>query len=125
VSLHITDHAIDRYVSRVKPALDWRVGKAELEALVGAANRVLPGRPDWYSPGPAAPPGEGYVELADGIAGLVERGSVTTVVIRGEVTSSARAARNNRKRGRRLGRKKRSWSERRQLNPKREAPAWD
>lgn len=90
MNLRLTDHAITRYLERVKPALLRRQAKVELEALVAAAGEPGP-RPSWL-PLEHHHSGASYVRLADGIIGTVRGSRVTTVLVRASYRPEERAA---------------------------------
>lgn len=99
-TLYVTDHAITRYWERVKPALLRDQAKAELEALLVGAGPAGEA-PGWVG---YADPGDGYIEVADGIVAAVSDGCVTTVLTRGSVSPAHRAHRRAARRARRQAR---------------------
>jgi len=117
--ISVSEQAIIRYRERVKPALDFQPAKAELEALIRMAGDLRPGVPDWAS---LKEESDGYFELADGVAAVVRESIVTTVLARGGLHSSVRAARNERKRRKRARRRNRpkvySGQARKQVEPR-------
>lgn len=91
-----TDHAVQRYQERVKPALDAAACKAELEALLAVAPEVE--RPAWCSvDANAGHPADRYLELADGILAAAAGGICVTVMVRSGLGERERANRNRRK----------------------------
>lgn len=121
----VSEHAILRYQERVKPGHGFPKAKHELEVLAWMADGVRPGCPDWYHVGNHPEEADGWLELADGIAGVIVRGRLVTVVVRGGAQSDHRAHKNKAKADRRKARrfKNRSSVNRRGSRP-REA-AWD
>jgi hypothetical protein len=88
--LRATHHAIMRYIERVKPALEPKAARVELETLLAALESSPP---VWWT---SARPSDStaFAEICDGIAVAVEgKGVVTTVVVRGGVGDEILAAR--------------------------------
>lgn len=105
MKLGVTDHAVKRYIERVKPAFDFPTAKAELLGFVNAIE-ALPEPPSWVRV--VEPDTEAFVHISDGIVAMVKRDSVTTVMTRGGHSSAVRAAINERKRKERAARRWRS-----------------
>lgn len=88
----LTEHAVERYALRVKPALSRQVAASELKALVEAAE-LFDHPPCWKTESEVQSPY--YAELAEGICAAVDRnGYVITVLCRGGLSAEARKARN-------------------------------
>ena len=102
--IYVSEHAILRYQERVKPTHNFPRAKHELEILVRMAGEVKPGHPDWFPPSTSN--GEGWLDISDGIAGIVAERVVTTVVVRSGSHPDARAAKAAVKRKRKA---KRNW----------------
>lgn len=104
VRIGLTDHAIQRYVERVKPQMLRRHAQAELERLVEMAGEPGP-VPDWMRP---KVPCQALV-LSDGIALVIvsEDGRLTaaTCMVRGTLSPEVRAAQKAAKRRRRAQRR--------------------
>lgn len=109
--LHVSDHAVDRYVERVHPAMQWRKAKIELERLVRNEGIIHEGRPEWVHLPPedaqydVAPP-DAWVEIGDtGILCIIKNRVVVTVVCRSGMSELGRARRNARSAARRAARR--------------------
>ena len=93
MTLHVSDHAVERFNERVRPTLDRPAAKRELLRLVSLAERsTVP--PDWHL---KEEHDADYLHLSDGIACTVKGRSVTTVLIRGSHSDLHRAERKRRK----------------------------
>lgn len=89
----ITRHAVERYIERIKPALDEPAARRELEALLDLAE-PLERPPVWIE----WRIGMTYHSLSDGIiAAEAANGYVTTILIRGGCSEKARARRKSRR----------------------------
>lgn len=103
--LGVTDHAVKRYIERVKPAFDFPTAKAELLGFVNAIE-VQPEPPSWVRM--VEPDTDAFVHISEGIVAMVKRDSVTTVMTRGGHSDPVRAAINEEKRRKRAARRWRS-----------------
>lgn len=100
----VTDHAVTRYVDRVKPTFDHAAARTELERLVGMAGPIQ-GKPDWlHLPAYCPDAAKDYLSLSDGIVAAVKQNLVTTVITRGG--SSPRHAEQKAERKKRAKRKR-------------------
>lgn len=96
----MTEHAIDRYIERVRPGLEDRgTAKLELQALIGMAGHGQ--APEWL-PDYYRKPGQAYSEISPGIVAslLPERGVlvVTTIMARASWSDNERRGRREKKR---------------------------
>jgi hypothetical protein len=73
----VTHHAVDRYVSRVKPHLGRLQAEQELTALLELAAPIL--KPDWYR---GIGPADHWLAIAPDCVAVVHGRRVTTVVNR-------------------------------------------
>jgi len=103
--LGVTNHAVTRYIERVKPAFDFEVAKAELLAFVNAVEPA-PEPPQWVRA--VEPDTTAFIEISDGIVAMIKDDSVTTVLTRSGHSPEARVAINAAKRKRRAARRWRS-----------------
>jgi hypothetical protein len=96
VTIRVTDHAVEQYQARVKPALDFDQARREVLALVlGAEIQAEP--PPWLWPDPSNKP-EGYIVVADGICfPVAKRGTIVTCLANCNRSEPRRAARKARK----------------------------
>jgi hypothetical protein len=94
VRLHLTDHAVEQYVARVKPALATHQAKAELLALVElAGNSPTTEPPPWIQPD-SEHFGAYYLIVSDGVCLAIKpNGFVATCLVRGERSPEQRARR--------------------------------
>lgn len=98
-SYFVTEHAVERYVSRVKPALPLLKAKLEIEGLIERlAPELQSERPFWL--GADRYPNSQYLLLTDTIAFAVEEGRIVTCLVDGEVSDLTRARRKAAKRQR-------------------------
>ena len=102
----VSDHAIQRFHERVKPALSLDAAKRELEVLVRLAG--IPGhKPDWlYLPEEATRATDAYLTLSDGIVAPVVGRHITSVITRAGSNATHRANKNRARAKRRARRKK-------------------
>lgn len=102
----LTRHAIERYIERVKPALNERAAEKELSILVDAAGEAGP-KPTWlYLPPEVTQAADLYLTLSDGIAAPVAGALVLSVITRGGSNPTHRANKNKSRAKRRAARKK-------------------
>ena len=87
--LRITLHALERYIERVRPGFTRREAHKDLKALLAVA--APSGRPEWCR---GDIPTDTWLVVADSIAFPIHGGAVVTVMTRGGLTDSERAARN-------------------------------
>lgn len=98
MTVQITRHALERYLQRVKPALDPEVAEAEMEALLAAAGEPTKAPPDWCEPDPAySTVNATYLEVSDGIAFAFRGRYVATVLVRGAMSTERRKSINRAK----------------------------
>jgi hypothetical protein len=95
VKLGPTNHAVERYIERVKPALSAVVARQELEALIEMSLPSSPTPPAWLSA--FEPDTEAFLELSDGIAGAVKGNTVTTILVRATDAPVVRQLKRRRK----------------------------
>lgn len=98
-----SDHAIDRYMERVRPGIEDREqAKQELLRLLANTDRGNP--PDWL-PDYYAAPGQLYAEIAPGIVVPLEPKAncllAVTIMCRAGWSDAERRARRRKKRARR------------------------
>jgi hypothetical protein len=121
----LTEHAVNQYVARVKPAFSFDQAKRELLALVEiCGNYPTSETPPWK---PDEEDGREYLELSDGIFLVInaEHRAVTCLTNSG-FSSERRAEKNRRKASKRYAKRlKSSSSGRKKLGDRREVPAWD
>lgn len=98
--IRVSDHAIDRYIERVKPCLEPEQAKAEILRLFDEVVGFRDTPPDWHDPG-KVPPFERYAMVGDGIAFGMKGLVVVTTLARGGHSDEVREARNRRHAGRR------------------------
>jgi len=114
VKYRITDHAIERYCERVKPALSLLKCKLEMEGLIerfGGQPQDAP--PPWLNEDPAKVGRARYLLLTDDIAFAIVGRLVTTVLVAGgcsEETKAYRAAKKQRAKERKAARRRASES---------------
>ncbi len=94
--VHVTNHAVERYVERVRPGLDVVQARSELRTLLQAMG-VQCDRPDWLPVDTRTD--RVYIALGDDIVAAcvdVENGKVLalTIYARGTLLAHERAKRN-------------------------------
>jgi hypothetical protein len=103
VSWRVTNHAVERYIERVKPALEFEAAMHEIRALTPSAE-FSESRPAWAA-ATNEPDSEGYLVVCDSFAFPVVNGHLTTCLTRCGMSQEARAGITQRKRGKRNGRR--------------------
>lgn len=104
--LGLTNHAVERYVERVKPTFDFSEARRELQRLCDLAGEPSRERPDWhFLPEHATEAAEFYLTLSDGICAAVKGTDVVTVLTRGGSSPAHRANKRERKRRQRARRR--------------------
>lgn len=104
--IRFTSHAIDRYIERVRPALDpkdkadRKRAFAELRGLEGLG-QIVPERPAWVSPS-AIVEAKAWLTLGDVAFPLIPSDvgfgwACATCITRGTIAAGERAARKSRK----------------------------
>lgn len=102
-TFYLTDHAVDRYIERVKPMLSVAQAREELRRMLPMATIDRAG-PDWCSdPGHA----DSFVLLSDGIVFPLYRGRLISCLTRAEVGAELRMVRREERRKARDGGPKR------------------
>lgn len=97
MSLQVSQHAVERYLQRVKPALDFPAAKNELIALCAIGQEVEP--PEWaYFDEDRGTHVDRILELSDGVIALLGGRTVISVLTRGSHHPEVRAAKNDFKR---------------------------
>src|SRR4051812_18838316 len=100
--LGISDHAVDRYIERVKPTLTRREATKDLRRLARSVGSITTERPDWVG---EACHVDGWLLLGDDIALPVLKTPVgwlaKTVLARGVLPPGVRRMRNRAKAARR------------------------
>ena len=96
VNVRVTNHAVERYMERVRPGLDFKRAKAELIHLVGQFGEERP-RPEWMSMKAQEP--DVWVAVGDDVWLPCERRGdgrlvAHTVLAQGCLSAEARARRN-------------------------------
>lgn len=122
--MKLTNHAVEQYVARVKPAFSFDQAKREMQALLDLALDPPSTRPpDWTWPDPEHR-GQEYLVVSDGVCLVIGGAAVVTCLIRGERSAERRAAKNEKKA---LRRKSKRFAASRQSSHrgKRPDPAWD
>lgn len=109
VRIRFTIHAVERFVERVRPGLDFASGRLELWRLAGVGT-VAAYAPGWL-PGSRTSASDAYLVVGDMAVPLVAESSgsrvlvATTVVVRGTISPAERkrrtAERNRRRQLRR------------------------
>ena len=128
IEIRISDHCVDRYIERVKPALSIEQAEADLERLVGLAG-IAAEPPAWHEERSLLE-SDGYVVICDEIALPLQRAHdagvfvATTCVTRTSVSGKARAKRNHHKRSRRAAKRARAAHAKGASN-RRPVPAFD
>lgn len=115
--LYLTDHAIERYHERVRPALvDTAAALAEMLAVMPAAGVWLDGAPEWLSGEKLDRKYEaaGYILIGDDVAFPVIGTAILTCATRGGLSPERRASK-------REGRRKKA-QHRRQLRASGQKP---
>jgi hypothetical protein len=90
--LGLTDHSVEQYVARVKPALTIQQAKREMLALLGAGYECLPDPPPWTSPD-AGHEGQSFISITDGICFVVKGQRVVTCLTIGGRSDENKARR--------------------------------
>ncbi len=85
-----SQHAVERYIERVKPCLDRDRAWAELKALA-PLGEIVTQRPAWAGTGDAA---DGFLCLCDCVCFPVINGLAVTCLVRGSLPKHTRLARN-------------------------------
>ncbi len=107
--LELSAHACDRYVERIRPALEREVGARELARLIWEQGRLVADPPSWLAERQRAEPADAYVLVGDdGELVLPVRKSggrfpvavAVTCLDRTGVSELARQGRNRRRRER-------------------------
>ncbi len=107
MNVSLTDHAVERYIERVRPGLGYPAAKADLLRLI-EQHGVMVDRPDWYSPGRTTQ-ADRFVQVAPGVllpCMVMQAGRLRamTVICHGHVSDAHRADRNARRRARKRAR---------------------
>lgn len=91
----ITDHAVDRYIERVKPLLTKELARREIEALLATqGGEINPQAPSWIPfESRAERDFTGWIELSDGIALAFMANRAVSVFVRSGVSPTYRAHR--------------------------------
>lgn len=122
----VSDHAVERFQERVKPALDLDAARTELEALVRAAEKPSSEQPNWHV---KAVPCSLYLHLSDGIACTVKDETVTSVLTRASEAPDAKAAKKREKKKRQAERRVKRHHDSRpgrmERRQRRERATWD
>lgn len=102
----ISNHAVCRYIERVKPLAEFEAAQQELEVLIAQAGEPH-GKPEWYFlPEQQDRASEFYLTLSDGIIAALKDEVVATVIVRGggsPAFKGAKKARRQAERRRRQG----------------------
>lgn len=101
MSFHVTDHAVARYIERVKDHLGTEQAALELAALANLAEKVQ--RPEWWI---GVEEGGLFLELTTDVVAVARNRTITTVMAK-PVDEAARARRHRERKLRRLAKKAR------------------
>jgi hypothetical protein len=125
VKLGVTNHAVEQYVSRVKPAFDFDQARAEIVRLLQGAGPPQ-GPPPWTRPH-GEHEGSVYIVVSDGIcfATNPERTALVTCLTKGSTSAERRAAKNKKRAQRRHARHLKSKSFAAKNRGRRPEAAWD
>ena len=96
--IHVSDHAVERYVDRVKPCLTPEQAREEMTRLLEHVCGFSDQPPVWHT---SEEPFEVYAIVTDGIAFGIKHGIAVTCITRGGVGEEVREYRNQRRRNRR------------------------
>jgi hypothetical protein len=91
--LRITEHAIEQFRQRCRPALDFQAAKGELMALLRDHGRVTLERPAWTRSATTKYGTEGWLLIGDCVALPILDGAVITCLTRGGIPDTERARR--------------------------------
>lgn len=83
----VTDHAVNRYIERLRPALSFGAAKYELIGLIPQAQVATEG-PDWDQT--RVHDADAYLMLGDDVALVVKRKTIVTVLTKGWCGVAAR-----------------------------------
>lgn len=99
----VTDHAVERYIERVRPMLTPRDARMELERLVRTEGVILEDPPDWvYEAEDRDRRADAWIAIGDtGLVCPVYRRMVLTVMHPGGMSTVVRERRNARKQSKR------------------------
>lgn len=95
--IRVTDHAIERYVDRVKPCLTIDQAREEVRRLFETVVGFSKAPPYWHAQGRERTPFELYAMVGDGIAFGIKDGLAITCLTRGGYSDEVREAQNTRK----------------------------
>lgn len=96
----MSNHAVERYVERVRPTLDLESARGDLIRLLNSGAAVIEyERPAWCG-GDDEPPADWFLLVADSFACPVRNGCAITVMARGTVSEGTRAYRKQAKKNR-------------------------
>jgi hypothetical protein len=105
--LELSAHACDRYVERIRPALERESGARELARLICEQGRLVADPPGWLAERQRAEPADAYVVVGDDLVlpvrisgGRFPVAVAVTCLDRSGVSELARAGRNRRRRAR-------------------------
>lgn len=99
---HLTEHAVDRYQERVRPALSPEAAKADLLRLIAACGRQgTP--PEWAISNEYVT--DWFLFIGDDVCLPIHKGSAVTCLTRGGLPELTRARRNERKQAQRRARR--------------------
>jgi hypothetical protein len=99
--LRITEHAIEQFRQRCRPALDFKAAKGELMALLHDHGRITLERPAWSRSATTRHGTEAWVLIGDSVALPVLGGAAITCLTRGGIPEEERARRKARRIARR------------------------
>jgi hypothetical protein len=98
--LDVSDHAVERYIERVRPHLTMQRGRFELERLVRNEGVILDAPPAWvHESDDVDRRADAWVEIGStGLVCPVYRRIVLTIMHPGGMSTTVRERRNERKR---------------------------
>lgn len=107
----VSEHAVEQYVARVKPALTLRRAKIEIEGLIQRLDCPVQAEPPyWVKPAPEHV-GQDYLILCEGIAFPLVHGRLVTCLVAGCTSEATKANRKAKKERRRKQRAQRGFKQ--------------
>lgn len=97
VAVFLTDHAVERWHERCRPAKDRDGALRDLVQLVAAVGVLVTQAPVWLGSDPDGPEADAYLMVGDDITLPVSRRSARTCIVAGEPSSLVRQQRSQRR----------------------------